>query len=77
MLVSHYAPHKLILREAGQPWPEGADWGYCAFSQKISRQPPHQLGSTQRQRQLRGAAMGLFAALRRLDASPAQRLCAS
>ena len=77
MLASHYAPGKqLILREQGMPWPTGNEWGYCAFTGDDLPSDACHVEVLSDVADLAKAATGLFAALRRLDASSATRLCA-
>ncbi len=76
MLASHYAPRiPLRLRAADEAWPTATDVARLAFSAA-----PAQLGGPTEVLSVRGdlaeAAMHLFAALRRLDASGAQRMVA-
>ncbi len=74
MLASHYAPRKpLSLREAGAAWPRDPSVGVLAF-----QHPPHlpHMEVLSPSGDLAEAAMRLFACLRRLDASPAERLIA-
>lgn len=77
MLPSHYAPVKpLRLRAAGEPWPRDPAIGVLAFT---GRDVPGTLQHVE-VLSVRGdlveAAAGLFAALRRLDASPVTSLVA-
>lgn len=82
LLASHYAPRKsLHWIPENQPWPAGAQWGVLAFG---SDAPPlyPQVGGVgavenlSPESDLVAAASRLFAAMRRLDAGPAQQLIA-
>jgi L-threonylcarbamoyladenylate synthase len=74
MLASHYAPRKpLTLLPPGATWPGDATIGILAFS-NATPHPHREILS--RSGDLAEAATNLFAALRRLDASPATRIMA-
>jgi len=76
MLASHYAPRiPLRLREADADWPSATDVARLAFS-VAPAQPGGPTEVLSARGDLAEAAMHLFAALRRLDASGAQRMVA-
>jgi L-threonylcarbamoyladenylate synthase len=76
LLASHYAPLvPLTVREPGVPWPHDPTVGLLAFTgADLPPGPFRQVLSPRGD--LSEAAAGLFAALRRLDASGATRLMA-
>ena len=77
LLASHYAPRTpLVLRVSGAPWPAGAD--QAILSWRGEDLPAHTRGYEvlSRAGDLREAATGLFAALRRLDACGAATIIA-
>jgi L-threonylcarbamoyladenylate synthase len=75
MLPSHYAPTKpLTIRGAGAPWPDDPAVGLLAFTGSDLPVTAHRVEVLSRSGDLAEAAAGLFAALRRLDASHAIRL---
>jgi L-threonylcarbamoyladenylate synthase len=75
MLASHYAPRiPMTLKNPGDVWPTAADVARLAFRSEAPAGGPSEILS--RAGDLAEAATGLFAALRRLDASGATRLVA-
>lgn len=77
MLPSHYAPVKpLRLRVAGEPWPRDPAIGVLAFTGGDVRGTSGHVEVLSARGDLVEAASGLFAALRRLDASPVTSLVA-
>jgi len=77
MLPSHYAPVKpLRLRSSGEAWPTDPSIGVLAFTGQHLPSSLRQVEVLSRHGDLAEAAAGLFAALRRLDASDVTALVA-
>ncbi len=77
MLASHYAPlTPLRLRARGEPWPNDPSIGVLAFTGVDLPSGLRHAEILSRTGDLTEAAAGLFAALRRLDASAASALVA-
>jgi L-threonylcarbamoyladenylate synthase len=77
MLPSHYAPVKpLRLRAAGSPWPIDPTIGILSFTGRDLPTSAKQSEILSATGDLAEAAAGLFAALRRLDATAVTSLVA-
>lgn len=77
MLPSHYAPVKpLRLRASDEAWPTDPSIGVLAFTGQDLPLSLTRVEVLSRSGDLAEAAAGLFAALRRLDATPARSLVA-
>jgi L-threonylcarbamoyladenylate synthase len=77
MLPSHYAPVKTLrLRAVNEPWPTELAVGVLAFTGGDVPSALRWVEVLSRRGDLAEAAAGLFAALRRLDASSATSLVA-
>ena len=77
LLPSHYAPQKILrLRQPGTPWPSDPTCGILAWQGDDIPQANKYCERLSPKGNLAEAATQLFAALRRLDASPATHLIA-